>query len=91
VAELDIREVAAAEPAPVAEDVVRVPSADETDRAIEQASRALAEIRARDVIDAEEAEQHRAAQLNSFHTHDQAADGQEYLDESVSYERADTP
>jgi len=69
--ERDLREIAADEPAPVDEDVVRVPSAVETSEAIENANRALIEMRARDATDAQEAEQHRAAELTRWHVEDQ--------------------
>ncbi|MFC5136781.1 MobF family relaxase [Actinomycetospora rhizophila] len=68
----DIREVAAAEPDPVGEDHVRVPTADETSAAVEKANRALAEIRAREEADAREEAEHRAEQL----THWQARDSE---------------
>ncbi|MEJ7744426.1 MAG: hypothetical protein WKF73_18920 [Nocardioidaceae bacterium] len=74
VPEPDVREVAAAEPAPVEEDVVRVPSADETARAIEDANRALIEMQAREAADVHAEEQHRAAELTRWHTDDQTAD-----------------
>lgn len=70
----DIREVAADEPRPQAEDDVRVPSADETAAAVESAQRALAEIRAREIADAAAEEQHRADQLSHWHDHDQIAE-----------------
>jgi len=82
VAGRDLREIAAAEPAPIAEDVVRVPSADETSNAIEQANRALAEIHAREAADAQEAAQRRADELNRWHTHDQAE--QETVDDDTA-------
>ncbi|WP_328304473.1 MobF family relaxase [Actinomycetospora sp. NBC_00405] len=66
----DIREEAAAEPEPVAEDHVRVPTADETSSAVEKANRALAEIRAREEADARNEEEHRAEQLAQWQTHD---------------------
>ncbi|WP_246633756.1 hypothetical protein, partial [Pseudonocardia nigra] len=68
----DLREIAADEPAPVDEDTVRVPSAEETSDAIEKANRALVEMRARDAADAQEAEEHRAEELNRWHTDDHA-------------------
>ncbi len=78
VPEPDVREVAAMEPAPVEEDVVRVPSADETARAIEDANRALIEMQAREAADSQAEEEHRAAELTRWHTDDQtAADGAE--------------
>jgi len=74
VPEPDVREVAAVEPAPVEEDVVRVPSAGETARAIEDANRALIEMQAREAADAQAEEEHRAAELTRWHTNDQTAD-----------------
>ena len=71
-----MREVAAAEPAPVEEDVVRVPSANETARAIEDANRALIEMQTRDTADAHAEAEHRAAELNRWHSDDQTADAQ---------------
>ena len=67
----DLREIAAAEPAQRAEDVVRVPTADQTADAIDRANRALAEIGARDILDAHEAAEHRTAQLARWHADDQ--------------------
>ena len=69
----DIRDVAAAEPAPVDEDVVRVPSADEMAESVRRAQRALAEIRAREAADAErEVDESRVDQLARWHEDDQA-------------------
>ncbi len=93
--ERDLREVAAAEPRPVAEDVVRVPSADETSAAIEKANRALAEMRARDVVDTAEADEHRAEELNRWHAQDQATDqdttDHTAVDDEPAFERSDAP
>ncbi|MDD7967789.1 MobF family relaxase [Actinomycetospora lemnae] len=69
--EPDIREVAASEPSPVAEDHVRVPTADETSAAVEKANRALAEIRAREDADAREEAEHRAEQLTHWQARDE--------------------
>ena len=69
----DIRDVAAAEPAPVDEDVVRVPSGEEMAESVRRAQRALAEIRARDVADAErEVDESRVDQLTRWHEDDQS-------------------
>lgn len=57
----DVREIAATEPAPLAEDVVRVPSGDETAESIRRAQRALREIEAREAADAEAARSEQAA------------------------------
>ncbi len=71
----DVREVAAAEPAPVQEDVVRVPSGDEMAESVRRAQRSLAEIRVRDAADAErEAEEARVDRVVRAHAEDQAAD-----------------
>jgi hypothetical protein len=67
----DLREVAAAEPRPVAEDVVRVPSADETSAAIAQTQRVLAEIQARDAAAQQAEADQRAAELIRWHAEDQ--------------------
>jgi hypothetical protein len=84
----DLREVAAVEPKPVAEDVVRVPSADQTSAAIAQAQRALAEIQAREAVDRQADTEHRAAELTRWHADDQHLDA-----ESVDHDLdpADTP
>ena len=91
----DLREVAAAESRPVAEDVVRVPSADETSAAIEKANRALAEMHARDVVDTHEADQHRAEELNRWHAQDQAAEQETTdhtaVDDEPAFVRSDAP
>lgn len=72
--ERDVREVAADEPAPVAEDVVRIPSAAETAASTERADRAIAVIAARNLADAQEEAEHRAAELNRWHVDDQTAE-----------------
>jgi hypothetical protein len=50
-----------------------VPTAEETADALSGASRALAEIRAREVADQQEEAEHRAAELTRWHTTDQTA------------------
>jgi hypothetical protein len=50
-----------------------VPTADQTADAIDRANRALAEIGAREILDAHEAAEHRNAQLARWHTEDQLA------------------
>ncbi|PVZ08239.1 MobF family relaxase [Actinomycetospora cinnamomea] len=82
----DIREVADAEPAQVAEDNIRVPTADETSAAIERANRALAEMRSREEMDAREEEQHRADQLAEWQVRDETDD---HSDETGTDEGAD--
>ena len=77
VVEADLRVVAAQEPRQTAEDVVRVPSADETADAILRASRALAEIRARE---AEDERAGRDEQLTRWHEIDRAAEDTEGRD-----------
>ena len=95
VPERDIREVAAHEPAPVHEDVVRVPTADETADSLSGASRALAEIRAREVADQQEDAEHRATELTRWHATDQAAgeatDAHEHVDEMPDHDTAGAP
>ncbi|MDD7968439.1 MobF family relaxase [Actinomycetospora lemnae] len=71
--DLDIREEAVNEPAPVAEDDVRVPSAEETAAATERAHRALAEMRARESADVKESEEHRVEELTRWHADDERA------------------
>ena len=68
--ERDVREVAAEEPRPVAEDDVRVPTADETGAALERANRALVEMRAREAADEQEEATHRADQLAQWQESD---------------------
>lgn len=71
----DIREAAAVEPAPVEEDIVRVPSADETADTIARAQRALAEIQERHAVEEHHAtEEDRAEQLARWHADDVAAE-----------------
>ena len=84
--EPDIREIADAEPPQVAEDNVRVPTADETSAAIERANRALAEMRSREEMDAREEEQHRADQLAEWQARDETDD---HVDETGTDEGAD--
>jgi len=95
VPERDIREVAADEPAPVQEDVVRIPTPDETAADYERATRALAEITARQAAAAQEEAEHRAAELDRWHADDHSVDDVELdVDEQdgvLSYEPAATP
>jgi hypothetical protein len=84
----DVREIAAAELAPIEEDVVRVPSADETARVIENANRALIEMQAREAADAVAEEEHRAAELTRWHTDDQINDA-EAAERDVEMDGAD--
>jgi hypothetical protein len=86
----DIREVAAVEPAQAAEDVVRVPTADETAAAVARAQRALAEIDQRRVADERRAaEEARAEQLARWHETDRAEQAADLGESRASdYERA---
>jgi conjugative relaxase-like TrwC/TraI family protein len=69
----DVREVAAEEPAEAAEDVVQVPTAEDTADAVARAQRALAEIRQCEQAEAQlAAEEARAEQLARWHTDDAA-------------------
>ena len=79
----DLREVAAAEPRQVKEDVVRVPSANEVSDSVNRARRSLAEVTARDEADQRAVDDERTAELARWHEDDHTADGQEALDESV--------
>ncbi|GLZ49229.1 hypothetical protein Acsp06_54140 [Actinomycetospora sp. NBRC 106375] len=81
--EPDIREVATSEPSPVAEDHVRVPTADETSAAVEKANRALAEMRAREDGDARAESEHREAQLAQWQARDQAVESSDDSSEPV--------
>ena len=82
----DIRDVAAAEPASIDEDVLRVPAGEEMADSVRRAQRALAEIRARDVADAErEVDDSRVDQLARWHEDDQADEG---LDDAAELEDA---
>jgi hypothetical protein len=82
----DVREIAATEPAPLAEDVVRVPSGDETAESIRRAQRALREIEAREAADAEAARSEQAAR---WHVDDQAVEQEAVLDDGPVLDRGD--
>ncbi|MCW2899258.1 MAG: TrwC relaxase [Streptosporangiaceae bacterium] len=69
----DIRELAADEPVQTDEDAVRVPRPEETADHYVKATRSLAEIQARRAADEQEQAEHRAAELDRWHTDDQAA------------------
>jgi len=81
--EPDLRATAAAERRPVAEDIVRVPTADQVADAIGLANRALAEMRARAALDEGEATEHRAEQLTRWHTDDTASADREAVDDDT--------
>jgi hypothetical protein len=69
--EIDLRERAADEAAPLDQDAVRVPTVQETTESVMRAERALTEIRARDAADAENAAaESRAEQLSRWHADD---------------------
>ncbi|MPZ67342.1 MAG: relaxase domain-containing protein [Pseudonocardiaceae bacterium] len=72
----DVRDVAADGPAPVEEDTVRVPAADETADSVQRAQRALAEIRARHALEERDAADQRAEQLTRWHADDQTTEHQ---------------
>jgi conjugative relaxase-like TrwC/TraI family protein len=84
----DIREVAEREPAPVNEDAVRVPTAAETSTALDEARRALAEMQAREVVDAEA---DRRDQLAEWHVRDIDADdwGSDDAEPALDLDQAD--
>jgi conjugative relaxase-like TrwC/TraI family protein len=80
----DIRDIAAAEPARIDDDAVRVPSADETADNLARAQRALAETRQRQADDQRHAaEQARAQQLARWHTDDHTTHHQHTRDHAV--------
>ncbi|MFC4950784.1 MobF family relaxase [Pseudonocardia sp. GCM10023141] len=81
----DIREVAAEEPAPVAEDVLRVPTAQETAEALADANRSLAEIRAREAAEQQQEVEYRASQLNRWYNDDQAVDAAQVEQDDSDY------
>jgi hypothetical protein len=87
----DIRETADVEPAQVAEDNIRVPTADETSAAIERANRALVEMRSREEMDAREEEQHRADQLAEWQVRDETDDHSDEtgIDEGADHDDVD--
>ncbi|MHA6795918.1 MobF family relaxase [Pseudonocardia bannensis] len=87
--EPDVREIAAQEPAQVDEDVVRVPSADETSVALDDARRVLAEVTARQVLDEGQDTEQRAAELVRWHTDDHPAEHGIEEDRRVGDEYAD--
>ncbi len=64
----DVRDVAAAEPKQTGEDIVREASAQNTADAIARARRSLAEIEARQVLDARADEDERSAELTQWAT-----------------------
>jgi len=70
----DLRDTAADEPAPIAEDYVRVPTPDETADSVQRAQRALHEITARQAAEDRQAVEERSQQLTRWHATDQAAD-----------------
>jgi hypothetical protein len=81
----DIRQVTAEEPAHVDEDIVRVPSAEETADSVARAQRALAEMeRRRAEEERHAADEPRAQQLARWHTDDQTADRNQ-ADEQASH------
>jgi hypothetical protein len=80
----DIRDIAAAEPARIEDDAVRVPSADETADNLARAQRALAETRQRQAAEQRHAaEQARAQQLARWHTDDQTTHQQHTHDHTT--------
>jgi conjugative relaxase-like TrwC/TraI family protein len=72
----DVREIAAGEPPIADEDVVRVPSGDETAETIRRAQRALREIEEREAADAAREQDERADQLTRWHLEDRAVEQQ---------------
>ncbi|GAA3251353.1 hypothetical protein GCM10017691_63770 [Pseudonocardia petroleophila] len=87
----DVRELAATEPAPTAEDAVRVPSGDETAESIRRAQRALHVIREREAADtAREAEAAHIEQLTRWHVDDYGTEDAAFLDDDPALERDDT-
>jgi hypothetical protein len=75
---VDLREITADEPAQADEDLVRVPTVDETAAAVMWAHRALDEIRARNAADAgREADEARAWQSARWHSDDRAAEAEQ--------------
>ncbi len=86
----DLREIAADEPAPADEHIVRVPTAQETADAVQRAQRALDEIAERDATDtARAAEEARADQLNRWHADDTATEQAAHQDaaDQAAYSR----
>lgn len=77
----DVREVAAAEPKQTGEDIVREASAQDTADAIARARRSLAEIEARQVLDARADEDERSAEAARW-----ATDGPELTDHSDQHD-----
>jgi hypothetical protein len=80
----DIRDIAAAEPARIDDDAVRVPSADETADNLARAQRALVETRQRQADEQRHAaEQARGQQLVRWHTDDQTTHQQHTHDHAT--------
>ncbi|GAA1392083.1 hypothetical protein GCM10009613_35900 [Pseudonocardia kongjuensis] len=69
----DVREAAVEQPAPVLEDVVRVPDAEQTADSVQRAGRVLDEILYRDSADEAAADDHRTEELTRWHGDDQEA------------------
>jgi hypothetical protein len=76
----DLRQVAAVEPPPVAEDALRVPTAAQTANDVARADRALAEIRVRQNDEQLEAERERSAELARWHHDDPSRAGRRRRD-----------
>ena len=70
----DLRDTAAGEPAPIAEDYVRVPTPEETADSVQRAQRALHEITARHAAEEREAVEERIQQLTRWHATDHIAE-----------------
>ncbi|MCO1659203.1 relaxase domain-containing protein [Pseudonocardia sp. S2-4] len=88
----DLREIAAAEPAPVDEDDVRVPAADETATSLARAKRVLDEIDARTAEDARMAEAERNAELARWPVdHHNVPAGDAGSDDEPVLDRAEAP
>jgi conjugative relaxase-like TrwC/TraI family protein len=82
----DIRDIAAADPARIDDDAVRVPSADETADNLARAQRAMAETRQRQADEQRHAaEQARAQQLARWHTDDQTTHQQHIHDHTTGH------
>ncbi|MGD9991444.1 AAA family ATPase [Pseudonocardia sp.] len=87
IAEPDVREIATCEPAPVREDDVRVPSADEVAAALAQANRSITEIRARAALDEQADAAERVEQLVRWHTDDVQLDDARAVEDDLVYDR----
>ncbi|MFD1235879.1 MobF family relaxase [Pseudonocardia benzenivorans] len=86
----DLREIAAREPRPVGEDLMRVPTAKDVAGSLDRAARTLAEIQAREAAEEQADDDHRAAELARWHTDDHTSTYHDERDADDTCAPADT-